>query len=82
MLVLRPELLLSIGSRFGGVLVGRQVCLVDVAPSPGFTRFDGSDQWMARFFMVTAGVLRLGTIAASGLAADHAHPDMNPFGSL
>lgn len=75
-------MLLLIGSVLDCVLVGRQVGPVDVAPSPRLTRFNGSNQWMARFIMVTLRVLRPRTIAASWLTADHAHPDVNPLGSV
>ena len=52
--------------------------LVDVAPSPVFARFDGSDDGMSHGAKMLRRVFVLRRIAATDVTADHAEPEMNP----
>lgn len=46
---------------------------MDVAPGPVVARLDGFDDGVAGFLEVLAGVASPGGVAATHVAADHAH---------
>jgi hypothetical protein len=51
---------------------------VDEAPDPGFSRFDGAHDRVVFVTKMFGGVLVLGRIAASHVAAHHAQAEVNP----
>jgi hypothetical protein len=51
---------------------------VHVAPTPVFARLDGLNDGMFCPVKMLCGVLVLGRIAASDVAADEAHPKVDP----
>jgi hypothetical protein len=65
------------GFRFEALL-GLEHQLVDVAPEPIFARFDGLDDGVLRRAEMLGGVLVLGTIAASDVAAEATEAQVNP----
>src|SRR4051794_8424948 len=52
--------------------------LIDVAPTPFFTGFDGTGDGMLGRSEVLDGLLVLGRIAATDVTALHAHPELQP----
>jgi hypothetical protein len=52
--------------------------LVDVAPNPGFPRFNGAHERVMNFVEMLGGVFILGRVATTDLSAGQAHPQMDP----
>jgi len=52
--------------------------LICITPNPRFARLDRSCKGMFRAMEVFSGMLVLGRIAAPYVAADQAHPQMDP----
>jgi hypothetical protein len=53
--------------------------LIDVAPYPSLTRFNGTDQWVFRCAVVFRGVPVLGGIATSYVPARQAESQVDPL---
>jgi hypothetical protein len=52
--------------------------LVDVAPPPRLPRFEGLHQRVRGLIEVRGGMPTGRAVATADVAADHAHPEMNP----
>jgi hypothetical protein len=70
--------LLSPGGRADGLRLSIQKDFVGVTPAPVLTRLKGLNDGMMRRTKMPSGVLVLGGVAASHVAAAQTEPEMNP----
>jgi hypothetical protein len=52
---------------------------IDVAPDPGFSRFDGANQWMLRVVKMFGRMFVFRRITAANMAAGETHAQVNPL---
>jgi hypothetical protein len=53
--------------------------LVDIAPDPGFSGFDGANQWMLGVMKMFGRMFVFRRITATDMSADEAHSQVDPL---